>query len=181
MSRSSQTRMAVLGALSIEPMTAYALRVAIRDVLGHFWSESFGQIYPALRALEDTGRVRRRPGARAGSSVFEITESGSAELLGLLLEPVQDSPPRDGLLLRLFFGRALGPEHCAALLRETRDAAGARLRRYEGLLAGLSVTERDTPDWAFVRITLRAAIHQSRSTLEWAEESLTAFAAKPAA
>jgi DNA-binding PadR family transcriptional regulator len=34
--RSSQTQTAVLGALSIEPMTAYALREAIRDVLGHF-------------------------------------------------------------------------------------------------------------------------------------------------
>jgi len=26
----------VLGALSVEPMTGYALREAIRDVLGHF-------------------------------------------------------------------------------------------------------------------------------------------------
>ena len=65
MARSSQTHMAVLGALSTEPMTGYALREAIRDVLGHFWSESFGQIYPTLQALEDAGHVERRGGARA--------------------------------------------------------------------------------------------------------------------
>jgi DNA-binding PadR family transcriptional regulator len=50
MPRSSQTETAVLGALSVMPMTGYALREAIRDVLGHFWSESFGQIYPTLAA-----------------------------------------------------------------------------------------------------------------------------------
>ena len=49
--RPSQTEMAVLGALSVQPMTAYAMREAIRDVLGHFWSESFGQIYPTLKRL----------------------------------------------------------------------------------------------------------------------------------
>jgi DNA-binding PadR family transcriptional regulator len=27
------------------PMTGYALRAAIREVLGHFWSESHGQSY----------------------------------------------------------------------------------------------------------------------------------------
>ncbi|GAA3112307.1 hypothetical protein [Streptosporangium carneum] len=39
MARRSHTETAVLGALNLQPMTAYALREAIRDVLGHFWSE----------------------------------------------------------------------------------------------------------------------------------------------
>ena len=48
MSTHSQTQTAVLGALSIQPMTGYAVRENIQNVLGHFWSESFGQIYPTL-------------------------------------------------------------------------------------------------------------------------------------
>src|SRR5687768_4234235 len=118
MARASQTEMAVLGGLSIEPMTAYALREAIRDVLGHFWSESFGQIYPTLYALEEQGHVRRTGGARARSSTFVITASGRARLRALLAEPIRDVPPRNGLLLRLFFGRTLGPARCCELLRE---------------------------------------------------------------
>ena len=38
MAASDQTQMAVLGALSIAPMTGYALREQIRDTLGQFWA-----------------------------------------------------------------------------------------------------------------------------------------------
>jgi DNA-binding PadR family transcriptional regulator len=175
MARSSQTQMAVLGGLSIEPMTAYALREAIRDVLGHFWSESFGQIYPALQALEEAGHVRRRDGARARSSAFEITESGTARLIELLTEPISDTPPRDGLMLRLFFGRTLGRERCRGLLQAARDAASTKLREYETLLAQLSRDEGDAPDWPFMQLTIRAGIHHTRATLAWADESLEAL------
>jgi DNA-binding PadR family transcriptional regulator len=175
MARSSQTQMAVLGALSLEPMTAYALREAIRDVLGHFWSESFGQIYPTLHALEEEGHVRRSGGARARSSVFEITESGTARLVELLIEPVQQTPARNGLLLRLFFGRTLGRERCRALLQAARSKALQQLEVYEELLARLEKEEGHTPDWPFMRVTIRAGIHQSRMTITWADESIAAL------
>ncbi|BEL08139.1 PadR family transcriptional regulator [Actinoplanes sichuanensis] len=175
MARSSQTQMAVLGGLSIEPMTAYALREAIRDVLGHFWSESFGQIYPTLQVLEEEGHVRRREGPRARSSVFEITESGTARLIELLTEPIRDTPPRDGLLLRLFFGRTLGRARCRGLLQAARDRATQNLRGYEELHAQLSTAEGDTPDWPFIEVTIRAGIHHARATVAWADESLTAL------
>jgi DNA-binding PadR family transcriptional regulator len=172
MSRSSQTQMAVLGALTLEPMTAYALRENIRDVLGHFWSESFGQIYPTLYALEEAGHVRRAEGSRARSSVFTITESGTARLIEMLNEPAQQTPPRNGLLLRLFFGRTLGRERCRSLLRAARDSAHAQLDEYEELLARLSAAECDTPDWPYIRVTIRAGIHSARAAVAWAEESL---------
>ena len=133
MARSSQTETAVLGALSVMPMTGYALREAIRDVLGHFWSESFGQIYPTLGRLEDEGLIRRAKAGRPGSSTFCITPAGTARLRELLARPIQPLPPRNGLLLRLFLGRRLGPEACRALLLEARAEAERRLAEYEGL------------------------------------------------
>ena len=134
MARSSQTETAVLGALSVEPMTGYALRESIRDVLGHFWSESFGQIYPTLAQLEGQGFVKRRGSSRPGSSTFAITASGGARLRQLLAQPIQPVPPRNGLMLRLFFGRHLGPEACRSLVLEARaDAERIRetLARYQ--------------------------------------------------
>jgi DNA-binding PadR family transcriptional regulator len=172
MTRSSQTQTAVLGALSVAPMTAYALREAIRDVLGHFWSESFGQIYPTLAALEEDGCVERRGGARARSSVFAITAAGTARLVELLNEPVQETPPRNGLLLRLFFGRTLGPERCRALLQAARDSAEAKRVEYEALLAQLQDEEGHLPDWPYIRMTIRAGIHQARSAVAWTDECL---------
>ena len=78
--RSSQTRTAVLGALSIEPMTGYAVREAIRETLGHFWSESFGQIYPALARLRDEGLVASAEAGRSGSSMHSLTAAGRRQL-----------------------------------------------------------------------------------------------------
>lgn len=179
MTRSSQTQMAVLGALSMEPMTAYALREAIRDVLGHFWNESFGQIYPTLNELERDGHVERRGGPRARSSVFQITPSGTARLIELLSEPIQEVRPRDGLLLRLFFGRVLGPEHCRELLRSAREAAQAKLAEYQGLLAQLGASEGDAPDWPYIKLTILAGIHSTRATIAWADESLAEFTEMP--
>ena len=66
MARASQTEAAVLGVLSVQSMTGYAVREAIRDVLGHFWNESFGQIYPTLAQLQRDGLVQRSQGERSG-------------------------------------------------------------------------------------------------------------------
>ncbi|GIH93183.1 PadR family transcriptional regulator [Planobispora siamensis] len=172
MARRSQTETAVLGALSMQPMTAYALREAIRDVLGHFWSESFGQIYPTLNALEQQGHVERREGPRSGSSTFVITDSGTARLRELLSEPITATPPRNGLLLRLFFGRTLGVRKCRELLLEARADAERSLAEYDGLARNLSVEEAGTPDLPYVLMTISAGRHGTAGVIAWVDEAL---------
>lgn len=170
--RSSQTRTAVLGALSIEPMTGYAVREAIRETLGHFWSESFGQIYPTLAELERDGLVERQGGARTGSSAFALTPAGRTELRALLAEPPQPGAPRNGVLLRLFFGRTLGPEACAALVRDARDRAEQQLTALAAARTDHDHVEHaeDSPYWL---LTIAAGEHAARATLAWADEALT--------
>jgi DNA-binding PadR family transcriptional regulator len=175
--RPSQTEMAVLGALSVEPMTAYAMREAIRDVLGHFWSESFGQIYPTLASAEAAGHVERSPGARSGSFVFTLTGSGKNRLRQLLGEPITVIPPRNGMLLRLFFGRALGVEGCQALLRTAHDDARRRLAEYDLLARKVSEEDRNSPDLPFQLLTISAARHTAKSVIAWAQESLSVLEA----
>lgn len=172
MARRSQTEMAVLGGLSMGPMTAYALREAIRDVLGHFWSESFGQIYPTLTALEGDGLVGRHGGARAGTSTFTITPVGAARLRELLLEPVTATPPRNGLLLRLFFGRVLGAQACRDLLLAARTQAELSLAEYDALVDRVRTEDRDSPDLPYLLITISAGRHGAEATLAWTTQAL---------
>ena len=169
MARERQTDLAVLGALSIAPMTGYAVREGIRDVLGQFWNESFGQIYPALARLESQGHVVRRATGRA--SVFALTAAGRVRLRELLARPATPTPPRNGLLLRLFFGHELGPAACRALVEQHRaDAVGA--------LAGLATTraeiEAEPPSdhRAYALLTVAAGEHAAAAALAWADESL---------
>ncbi|WP_253842154.1 PadR family transcriptional regulator [Actinokineospora globicatena] len=167
--RRSQTEVAVLGALSVAPMTGYAVREAIRDVLGHFWSESFGQIYPTLAALEERELVRRADRA----APYELTARGEVRLRELLAEPAQRVPPRNGLMLRLFFGRQLGPDACRQLLLDAKAEAEEQLARLAAVRA--VVAAEDGPDTPYALITLSAGEHTARAALAWAEESLAAL------
>jgi DNA-binding PadR family transcriptional regulator len=172
MPRTRQTELALLGALSVMPMTGYALRGAIRDVLGHFWSESFGQIYPTLADLTERGLVRRESAARTGASTFVLTDSGRAHLRELLAEPPQMAPPRNGLMLRLFFGRQLGVPACRALLLEARADAEARQAMFETLRREVTTDEEVAEDRPYWLLTISAGIHTAQAALAWAEESL---------
>lgn len=172
MARTSQTDLAVLGSLTTEPMTGYALREVIRDVLGHFWSESFGQIYPALARLEDLGYVRRDQATKA----YAITPTGTRHFRDLLAQPIQSAPARNGLLLRLFFGRSLGVEACRALIAEARTEAQRKLTEFDELAASL-VNEPEYADHApFWRLTISAGRHSAEASIAWADECLAALA-----
>ncbi|MEV7010093.1 PadR family transcriptional regulator [Streptosporangium sp. NPDC051022] len=171
MKRTRQTTIAVLGALSLEPMTGYAVHEAIRSTLGHFWGESVGQIYPALAELERQGLVRRQHGTRSGSSTFAITADGEARLKELLGEPVQRTPPRNGLLLRLFFGRFLGSDTCRALLEQARCDAEQRLATLESLHTAIAA-EDTAEQRSYSLITVSAGEHSARAAIAWADEAL---------
>src|SRR5918996_3741038 len=175
MARPNQTEAAVLGALTVMPMTGYALREAIRDVLGHFWSESFGQIYPTLARLERSGLVKRSDSARTGSSTFRITPAGRRRLRELLAQPIQQVPPRNGLMLRLFFGRQLGPEACRSLVHEAKAEAERRLAQYEGIRKDLLDEQEHAEDRPYWLLTVSAGEHTARAAIAWADEALAAL------
>ncbi|MET4096775.1 PadR family transcriptional regulator [Arthrobacter sp. UYCu712] len=174
MARSDQTQTAVLGALSIMPMSGYALREEIKNTLGHFWSESFGQIYPALAELQRTGLVER-PDAEGRSSSYRITAAGTARLRELLAEPPQMGKPRNGVLLRLFLGRELGPEACRQLVLETKAQAERQLAAMNEARAELSGGHlgENTP---YALITVAAGEHSARASIDWAEDALAILA-----
>ncbi len=179
MARGAQTDLAVLAVLSVAPMTGYAVREAIRDQLGHFWSESFGQIYPTLASLSAAGLVQKRPAERAGSSQFTLTEAGRSRLLELLQTPEVTTPPRNGLMLRVFFGHTLGPDAVAALVRETREQVLDQLAAFEAITR-LMATETDhaehRPYW---QLTVSAGRHSAEAALAWCDEALATLATLP--
>lgn len=170
--RTNQTEIAVLGGLAIEPMSGYALRQAIRDVLGHFWSESFGQIYPALARLQRAGHVTRRGTGRPGVSRYAITPSGRTRLVELLGQPIQSVPPRNGLLLRLFFGRQLGNAACRVLIEGAKREAERRLADLAAVRRELEANRDRDADRPYFLLTVSAGEHATRATIAWAEGAL---------
>ena len=174
MARATQTDLAVLAALSVGPMSGYALREAILEHLGAFWSESFGQIYPALARLRDEGLVEAVGGARTGASTYRLTASGRARLVELMREPPIRTPPRNGMLLRLFFGDAIGAQACRELVEEHRALAE---RQLEVLADARRATEAGPADahTPYQLMTISAGEYSARAAIAWAEETLAAL------
>lgn len=175
MARQAQTAAAVLGALSIEPMTGYEIRQAITSVLGHFWHESFGQIYPCLADLVEQELVVAAPGSRPRSTTYVLTEAGRDRLRQLLEEPPAPQPPRNGVLLRVFFGDCLPAEGLARLLDEQQASVEARLATYAGIRAGIAAEQTHHQHHAYWLATVRAGELGAQATLQWLAETRAAL------
>lgn len=175
MPRPSRTELAVLGALSTGPMTGYEVRAAIGESLGHFWHESFGQIYPTLASLADAGLVRPLAAGRGSGTVHEITPAGVDRLRDLLAEPHQDAPARNGMLLRLFFGAHLPEGAAEALLHDAAQRAEAALAEFVRIRE--EVGQDDDPEQAYRTMTLSYGEHVARAQLTWARECLASLPA----
>lgn len=132
MPRQSRTPYAILGCLTIEPMTGYDIKNFLSRRVVHFWQESYSQIYPALEELVDGGLIegeevegeRGRP-----KTLYRITQAGRDRLKAWLREPAAPMVPRYEHSLKLFFGANVGPavclEHLGRLLAEAREALAA--------------------------------------------------------
>src|SRR5262245_4194745 len=106
--KAGTTEYAVLGMLALGPGSGYDLKKRIEGSVAHFWSESYGQIYPILARLASRRLVERRLERQRGKPdrfVYSITAEGRERLGAWLGEPAREQGFRSELLLKLFFGR----------------------------------------------------------------------------
>src|SRR5258708_36444330 len=93
---------ALLGLLSLGSMSGYDIRQLIPRSIGHFWSESYGQIYPGLKRLAEAGLAAKKTKRKKGTLdryVYSLTAEGREQLRSWLKLPVAEAVPRNELLL----------------------------------------------------------------------------------
>ncbi len=171
----SATPKALLGLLSIHPMSGYDVRQLIPWSIGHFWNESYGQIYPALKQLTASGLVAKKAERRKGRperNVYSLTASGKKELRHWLgLAPVEEVP-RVELLLKVFFGghaaKGVTRKHVAAFLAAQESA----LQVYAATEKQLKQEESADPQLPYWLMTLNFGRHRSKALVRWAKETL---------
>jgi hypothetical protein len=81
-------------------------------------------------------------------------------------------PPRNGTLLRLFFGGLLGIDECRQILADARERAVEQLAVLTPIRQGLEAEIARDPDARFRLITVLAGQHSARAAIAWADESL---------
>lgn len=181
-SRENRTRYVVLGMLAAEPMTGYGLRKAIKGSVGHFWQESYGQLYPTLRRLVDEGLVvaqATRGGPGRGGAVYHATRAGRAALAHWLALPPVLEPARNEILLKVFFASAVPAEVTARNLEGVAEVVRQQRSQLEAIAAELDAARAPHPDSPYWRLTLEFGLESIRSALDWIEHAQAVIRARP--
>lgn len=177
MPKENKTKYAILGLLSLGPMSGYDIKVVTDRSIGHFWNENFGHIYPVLRRMEKEGllsrEVRHTPG-RPERSVFALTGAGESEFHDWLLRQPEEQPARIELLLQLFFARTLPLSVVIEKVRKQKELHESRLAVYDTVERHLADADAHTgqPDVPYWLMTLSFGKHRSRATVAWCKETI---------
>jgi PadR family transcriptional regulator, regulatory protein AphA len=172
--RSSSGPEVLLGLLTIQPMSGYDLRQTIRHTVGHFWNESYGQIYPNLKRLADGGFVKCRTERQEGKPdryIYSITAKGRERLRTWLEVPPQQEVPRNELLLKLFLGDQTSPEVLIGYVEEMARQCRAVLESVEKAVREGIDGRRLYPAAPYWNMAARFGLLEMEAHLRWAEET----------
>ena len=174
-SSKTTTTESLLGLLSMGPMSGYEIRQLIEESIGNFWTESYGQIYPALKKMVADGLAEvkeERAEGRPLKKVYTLTERGQGRLREWLAMPAVKQVPRNELLLKIFFGaQAEMP-----VLREQVEARRAKLagdlKRYEAAAKRIAEMHVGNPGLKFWLMTAKYGIAEAKALISWCDECL---------
>jgi PadR family transcriptional regulator, regulatory protein AphA len=175
MSKENKSKYALLGVLSLAPMSGYDLKKTIEYSIGHFWKENYAQIYPMLKQLEQEGlavSTTEKQEGRPDRHIYAITERGKEELKQWLAEPFEVQVERNELLLKLFFGSFAQVPTSKEHVQRYHDKQEQFLQVYEQTQAHLQseiAANEQLPYWL---ITLSYGKHIAQALLAWSEETL---------
>jgi len=178
MSKENKSRYALLGMLSLTPMSGYDLKKATDIGIGHFWQENYAQIYPMLKQLTKEGlttsHVEKQEG-KPDRHVYTLTDKGRKELQRWLSEPVDYQIYRNELLLKLFFGEQTTLPVSAEHIRQYRDRQAKILRTIEEIEVDFQKRWGDNASAPFWLLTMSYGKHSTRASIDWCDEALVAL------
>lgn len=158
---------AILGLLHYQDMHGYRIKKHIERNFGHMWTINYGQVFTALRKMEEEGLVVMREVAPSDNGgphrkVYSITRAGREEFeRWLSSDPERDMLIRDPFLLRFVFFGFGDRERALEMIREQIDDYEEQLeRRRENL-------ERWKKHGDYVRLIAELGVQFNELYLEW--------------
>ena len=168
---SMELRHAILGLLSIRPLSGYDLGTAFAGSVSHFWHADRSQIYRTLERMAEQGLIeteRIAQETRPDRKVHSLTASGRAVLHDWLASPLDPERPKEPFLARLFFAAELDGEGWRRLLDERELAVRSGLDE----LRRIDVVDDDLAH-ALRSATLRYGLAAAEAELAWIDETRT--------
>ena len=176
-----QTDYVILGLLAERPLSGYQIKKIIDIRFQFFWSESFGQIFPALKSLASQGYCEELPqegaGARA-ARVYQITPSGRVALVHWLGQPVEKESLRLEILLKTYFSGYAAPEAMLTHLTAFEESHSKQLHILNLFQAELErIPDEDENHGDILRV-IDFGQKANRAYLDWCSETKAYFERK---
>lgn len=169
----TRTDAAILGMLTVEPMSGYDMKKFCEQSLAHFWHENYGNLYPRLRQLQTDGLIRGRREARQrgpDAIVYTLTARGRRRFLQWMQEDPEPERVRSEFMLKLFFGSHAGPEVTAGRIATYRTQQQAIQRQYADIERMIRAGLADRPEAPYWLMSLRRGQLLTEARLRWCEE-----------
>ena len=164
----------ILGVLAMEPMSGYEIKKVLNDSTKHFWSESAGQIYPALKTALNDGLIDIHQQADSRSKVsYTITDDGKEVLDSWLRLAPEKFTMRNELLLKVFFGNNTDEEVTISYLEEHLIKINAKLRTFQSLEKAVREhVDQKINGAKYWYIAVKHGLHSLEASKEWAKQSI---------
>lgn len=173
-----QTDYVILGLLGERPMSGYDIKKVVDIRFGFFWSESFGQIFPALRRLSEEGLIAEADAEPAGAharKLYRATPAGVSALRNWLALPVEKESYRLEILLKLYFANYAAPDVLLEHLRRFAEAHEKQLSLMNLFQAELEgIPDEDENHRDILRV-IDCGQRVNRAYLDWSRETIAYF------
>lgn len=167
----THTTYAILGILTTECKSGYAIKQLIDRSLNHFWKISYGQIYPTLKIIVEDGLAEVHTSSQKGKpdrNEYFLTSKGIETLKNWLEVPIDQIPiERNEILLKLFFGRYQSKESKVFLLEDYKQKLDARYQTYESIEQAISKYKDIGEDSLYWLFTLDYGKRVTKAASDW--------------
>jgi len=158
--------LAILGLLKEKPMHGYELKKRLSYMLGHFWSVSYGSLYPAIKRLEKSSSIERAYSVKEKTrhrNVYRITPAGEDRFLTLLTDKlsVDSLAEADKFDIRMAFFQYLEPESRLFLLERRRTCLEQQVNEFKAYRKNNRDSDR------YRTGLLRHKVEVARSDIRW--------------
>ena len=168
MAREKKIDMVILGLLSHDDLSGYDIKKRIDSMISFFWKGSFGNIYPALKDMEEAGLVNRISESDSGREkiIYKITDKGSESLKDWLKDEQAVNEIRYETLLKLFFGGAQDKAVSLANIEQFENKVKGDLRLLKGYCENLK-DHLDNDDHMYYYLTASFGVETYEAYLKW--------------
>jgi DNA-binding PadR family transcriptional regulator len=156
-------------------MSGYDIKKMVDSILRHFWSESYGRLYPTLRELEAGGLATSsvEPGdGKPDRIVYTITDAGRRVLEEWLTEPAAFPRARLEVLLKLFFAYNVPIETSIEQVKRQREAWAQAAPMFDGFERMVQDGETDPDKKRSYRLTIMHGRLVNEARIRWCDEAL---------